>query len=948
MADTSIFATPQARQGPTSRVLRRRSQLPPPGITSPRITSPTKRLAQPQGVDFRVNNHQPMDIGNPEGEQVQKAAQPSFSSPGVGRSFLNTTSLHNTEHTFGAFNLTKSGVFNLTRAAADLNYTNLSAYELPATTVIDPDHTMLAMDAAAPVIQSTDNLYVDFMAAVSEESSGASTLDQVAELEDLVTGQNSNLKAHGAHPNVTFGGTNVYRNMVSDLCDTLGNEKNTWRLLGKLYLDRLTADVNDDDVEKLLPSVARTSEKKLIENLFLKSRELREGQIVVEWLEANARDDFDENARLHYFADGAVSWENTLAVLKGEDKVYRRPIVASMDPDAPRREGKPLHDLDAEDQEYLLKSMFICIRAGLLDTAQDLCIRVGQPWRSACLEGWKLFHDPNYGRCSSSGGGLEDKLPVEGNKNRDIWKRAVWKMIQDDKLTVYERAIFAPFCGNVSFLLNLCANWEDWLWAYSRCMVDLHVETEIREKMPKAFEPLPQEYWDNNKKTFKEIFACISASDNREVQTKSLNPYHVVQKYLIEGDLLDLLQVLDDWTNPDNTNTDEQIKDPHLLRFLAHLVIIIRRIHNHGKFAKDPANVGCDDKGSRVLHQYCLFLMSKDRVQQVAWYVSQLFHVDEQIELYAMFLQTIYADSDRRLTITLAQEAGLHIDHIKSRVVENVFAIESMLNGDGEEDEELLIRRKIDAISWLIYEPSQRDEAVYQANTLTRRLIAMDKFDYARECSAKIPQDLMDIISAHCTFEGELSARQSNSVAEYRCWEIYFRGKEAFNDWFDHYHKSKPVQPRLPENANFTEKVAYEQKLKQYSINFERWQSNQELQSAEAVERLNACIAFPGGWLIDQFEEATDEVDEQRLLELDYLRKFWMPKVILLLHSVLHSTGKYEKAIKLADLVASEKHCLYEIYSKENMEELLQKVRESSLEAMATGLTDPWGYKTNS
>ena len=75
------------------------------------------------------------------------------------------------------------------------------------------------------------------MAAVSEESSGASTLDQVAELEDLVTGQNSNLKAHGAHPNVTFGGTNVYRNMVSDLCDTLGNEKNTFiSIISNMFL----------------------------------------------------------------------------------------------------------------------------------------------------------------------------------------------------------------------------------------------------------------------------------------------------------------------------------------------------------------------------------------------------------------------------------------------------------------------------------------------------------------------------------------------------------------------------------------------------------------------------------------------------------------------------------------------------------------------------------------
>ncbi len=53
---------------------------------------------------------------------------------------------------------------------------------------------------------------------------------------------------------------------------------------------------------------------------------------------------------------------------------------------------------------------------GQLDKAQQLCIKVGQPWRAATLEGWKLFHDPNYERDNA-----DEKLPVEGNKNRDIW-----------------------------------------------------------------------------------------------------------------------------------------------------------------------------------------------------------------------------------------------------------------------------------------------------------------------------------------------------------------------------------------------------------------------------------------------------------------------------------------------------------------------------------------------
>lgn len=941
MADSSLFATPQARQGPTSRVLKRRSvaQAPPPGMASPCILSPTKQSGPTHTATF--NKAKTLENSSLKNTEDTKFVVPSFLS-------VSKTTRSNQDGSF-VYDETDNtqGVFNLTRAAPGMNFTNLSTYEIQGTSIIDPEQTMLATDAAAPAIQSTDNLYVDFLATVSEESSGASTLDQVAELEDLVSSHNACLKEHASQPNVTIGGTNIYRNMISELCDTLSNERNTWRLLGKLYHDRLTSDINDDSEEKLLPCIARTSEKKLIENLFRKSRDFREGQIVVDWLESNARDDFDEKARLDYFADGSVSWENTLAVLKGEDKSYRRPIVSSMDPDAPRREEKPLHDLDAEDQNYLLKAMFVCIRAGLLETAQDLCIRVGQPWRAACLEGWKLFHDPNYGRGSIGGGGLEDKLPVEGNKNRDIWKRAVWKMIQDDKLTLYERAIFAPFCGHVSFLLNLCANWEDWLWAYSRCMVDLRVESEVREKMPKSFAPLPQEYWDKNKNSFQKIFSCLAASDNREVQKESLNPYHVVQKYLIIGDLQGLLNVVDDWADPENINENEKIKEPHLLRFLAHLVIVIRRIRNHEKLANDPSNVSSNDIGSRVLRQYCLFLMSKDRAQQVAWYVSQLLDVDEQVELYAMFLQTIYADADRRLTITLAREAGLPIECIKSRVVVNIFAMESMLNEDGEEDIDLLVRRKIDALSWLIYDKSQRDEAVYQANSLTRHLVAMEKFDHAKECSAKIPEDLTSIISTYCSIDGELSSRQSNTVAEYWCWQTYFRAKEAFNDWFEHYHKAKPIEPKLSENANFTEKVVYEQKLKQYHVDLERWQSNQCLQSTEAFERLNACIAFPGGWLIDQYEEEKDAIDEQRILELDYLRKYWLPKVILLLHTVLHNTKKFDRAIQLADLVASEKHRLYEIYTKENMKELLEKIRVSSLEAMASGEQDPWGHKVN-
>ena len=61
--------------------------------------------------------------------------------------------------------------------------------------------------------------------------------------------------------------------------------------MGKLYHDRLTP--NDEEDANLSSmsnnAMARTSEKTMINKLFSTDRALREGQIVVDWLEMNAR-----------------------------------------------------------------------------------------------------------------------------------------------------------------------------------------------------------------------------------------------------------------------------------------------------------------------------------------------------------------------------------------------------------------------------------------------------------------------------------------------------------------------------------------------------------------------------------------------------------------------------------------------------------------------------------
>ena len=125
------------------------------------------------------------------------------------------------------------------------------------------------------------------------------------------------------------------------------------------------------------------------------------------------------------------------------------------------------------------------------------------------MEGWKLFHDPNY-ESGTGGGAPGSKLPVEGNQHRDIWKRVAWNLAEDAALSQHERAVYAALCGNLKQLQPVCTGWEDLVWAgarfhsniltplllYSRCAADLMVETEVRETMVKSFEKMPSEYWN--------------------------------------------------------------------------------------------------------------------------------------------------------------------------------------------------------------------------------------------------------------------------------------------------------------------------------------------------------------------------------------------------------------------------------------------------------------------
>lgn len=145
---------------------------------------------------------------------------------------------------------------------------------------------------------------------------------------------------------------------------SLESERNTWRLIYCLYQNRISsAGLSTQMEHDGHMNNNYISEKNVIENLYKSESYIREYQLIIDWLEKNALDQADRYPSVELFTDKTVAWENTVHQLHNQSLGISfsssRPLVSFLDPDAPIREGRQLHDLDKEDDARLEKRMFI-------------------------------------------------------------------------------------------------------------------------------------------------------------------------------------------------------------------------------------------------------------------------------------------------------------------------------------------------------------------------------------------------------------------------------------------------------------------------------------------------------------------------------------------------------------------------------------------------------------
>lgn len=608
-----------------------------------------------------------------------------------------------------------------------------------------------------------------------------------------------------------------------------------------------------------------------------------------------------------------------------------REIVKSMDPDAIHREKRSLHDLDMEDEMRLNKQIFLQLRQGKIEHAQSLCEHCGQPWKAALLEGWRLYHDPNIENVEMK----DMKIPIEGNPHRDLWKKCAWMMSENVKIDEYSRAIAGVFCGHLDSLTNvLNDSYSDLLWAHLKVQIDIRVESEIRSNCAKNYSSMPEKYW-NGKMSLEQIFEELEAHKNPGVKLSAKSTVNVIQKFLILDDIQSLMKHINHWLEEDANSSIS----PQMLRFLTHLVLFFRQIGKNHQ----------EDIGDKVIRAYIKCLIKIGDAQLVSFYTAALSNEYQNV-LYSEFLETIQDTPSRKHCLEEAQAHGLDVYSITTITVERI-RNEQVEDPDMKQLEgqlSILDIKKISALEWLTFYPDQRGELLWQSNAMIRNFLAENNVEAAKKAFTVIPADTIQILVNNFGGKNNLPTKIECSIKEYLCHQTYLAAIEGHNDWIEFYYNSKPKEPNYPKTKNFAERVAVEHQEQTYLTELARWKQSLIEQTSLTKDLLYNVLVFPErGWLVDPDDTIPEneplDAWQNRKVQMENLRKIYIPEIVLLLYKILNLSGQHKDCLKLCDELASENHQLYKVYSKHKLAEIVSKIAESSLAALSEKC-DSFGY----
>ncbi|XP_003739397.1 nuclear pore complex protein Nup107 [Galendromus occidentalis] len=760
---------------------------------------------------------------------------------------------------------------------------------------------------------------------------------------------------------------------IRDLNKFFHKEKYTWTLAWALLNAAQGGDTDIDvDYHMRLPA----SDAEEIEDLFDSSCAFRMAQTLVDWLEKRYEEEkcSSNTASLHAFKESGGMYEATrqgLAKGKGSPG-----SITELDPDAPLRQNRAFHDQDVEDEQRLFRCVFELVRAGNFPKAQKLAMGQGYFMLAAGMQGWMAFR----GNIRDDSGAL---LPDEGNPYRDVWKIVVWKKLNDERVSVPERAIYAALCGNLEMLLPMCPTWEDQLWAHLKTLVDVAIELHLRNARGADLGPLPDDYPKENE-TLQQILSGLEA----RVELEGQDFFRQIHKFLMLQDVDGLIDFMYNFCVEISDVENHGSLPGHHLRLMANLALFLKYSRNLQQSV---------EKIDLIVAFYVQRLIDEEIFDIVPKYVLHL--PDVLRETCYLRLLTVLQDLTEKERLDIILAAQRQDIAIFKYIMKFVYDAIHCGNDNAEARDEVTGEdlEKNDALKWLFAQPGHSLLGMKYVNSALRNAIMKQRPSVARSIIALVPQDSVRELAAMAvqTERDSMTSARDDSVMsvggmiqpdsdgdenmgyptrtpvddveaktgeykkclkEYLCAQEYLEALQSFNEWFQHYHRERPVESVAANTDASSARGALSNEFAKRALasKMETWKATLGGLCDRASRHLKCILNYPdGGWMCDPSDEIVDddiemdaslEFESRRRKELQALRRICIPQVTSLLQTVLHGTGRYAESMAIANLIAHEDSCLYNEFSKDDLAQFLVKVQESAVELLKVpGNMDPYG-----
>ncbi|XAR67562.1 hypothetical protein NMG60_11002362 [Bertholletia excelsa] len=644
---------------------------------------------------------------------------------------------------------------------------------------------------------------------------------------------------------------------------------------------------------------------------------------IVQWLEGLASKALDLENKVRgshvgtYLPSSGV-WRHTQRSLK---KGASKPkTVHHLDFDAPTREHAEQLPDDKKQDESLLEDVWILLGAGRLEAACELCKSAGQPWRAATL-------------CPFGGSELSPSVEalVKNGRNRTLqaielesgighqwrlWKWATYcasERIAAQDGGKYESAVYAAQCSNLKRVLPICMDWESACWAMAKSWLDTQVDLELARLQPGGLdqfrnyedaidispgqgdgvsptaiglESWPLQVLKQQPRQLSALLQKLHSSDSvHEAVTQECKEQHrQIEMNLMLGDIPHLLDLVWLWISPseDDQDTFRPHGDPQMIRFGAHLVLVLR--HLLVDQMKDSFREKIMNVGDLIINMYAMFLFSKQCEELVGIYASQL-ACHRCIDLFVHMMELrlnssvhvkykIFLSAVEYLPFSPEDDSKGSFEEIIERVLSRSREIKPGKYDNSSvvaEQHRLQSLQKAMVVQWLCFTPPStiNDVEAVSAKLLVRALLHSNILfrEFALISMWRVPampigaHKLLSFLAEPLKQPTEklLSAEDQNvseNLREFQDWSEYYSCDATYRNWLKVELENKEVSPL---------ELSVEEKQRSVSA---------------AMETLNSSLALllrkENQWLVPA-EDCVYEAMEPVFLELHATAMLCLP-----------------------------------------------------------------------